>query len=100
MRFGVLPAKILADRIFVTRDNRELCKKLKIKLMSKPLGRPKKGTKNEIDKKDIGCRNEIEGEIGTLKTRYGWERIMARLPETGLTVIAMSVLATNLSKKA
>jgi len=99
-RFGVLPVKILADSAYNTRDNRELCKKLKIKLMGKPLGRPPKGTIPHVDEHDISGRNEIEGDIGTLKTRYGWNRIMARLPETGMTAIAMSVLAMNLSKKA
>jgi hypothetical protein len=68
--------------------------------MGKPLGRPPKGTEPVVDRNDIGCRNEVEGDIGTLKTRYGWGRIMARLPETGMAVIALSVLAMNLNKKA
>jgi len=100
MNFGMLPKKILADRIYVTRENRKMCKKLKIALMGKPLGRPPKGAKPETNKKDIGCRNEVEGDIGTLKTRYGWGRIMARLPETGMAVISLSILAMNLGKKA
>ena len=99
-RFGVLPAKICVDRAFNDRENRKLCKALGIKLTGKPLGRPRKGSPPGIDKQDAGRRNEIEGDFGTLKTRYGWSRIMARLPETGMTVISLSVLAMNLNKKA
>jgi hypothetical protein len=98
-RFGMLPSKILVDQAFTSRENRNLCKSLNIKLMGKPLGRPPKGKSHEIDKEDIGKRNEVEGKFGILKTRYGWDRIMARLPETGLTAIAVSVLAMNLNKR-
>ena len=99
-RFGMLPAKIQVDKSYTSRENRKLCKELGIKLMGKPLGRPPKGTTSTICKKDIGERNEIEGKIGTLKTSYGWQRIMARLPETGKSVITVSILAMNLAKRA
>ncbi|MCY7421007.1 MAG: IS5 family transposase [Chitinophagaceae bacterium] len=39
-RFGFYPAKVLADRIYCTRENRRKLKKLQIMLRSKPLGRP------------------------------------------------------------
>ena len=100
VRFGVLPSKILADSAYTSRDNRALCKSLGIKLMAKPLGRPPKGTTSGIDKDDSSSRNEVEGKFGTLKTRYGWNRIMARLPETGITAINMAALAFNLDKRA
>jgi hypothetical protein len=99
-RFGMLPSKILADQAFTSRENRRLCKELGIKLMGKPLGRPPKGVIPDISKKDIGDRNEVEGKFGTLKTRYSWNRIMARLPETGKTVIAVAAFAMNLAKRA
>ena len=98
-RFRMLPSKILVDQAFTSRENRKLCKELGIKLMGKPLGRPPKGTTHEIDKNDIGRRSEVEGKFGTLKTRYSWNRIMARLPETGMTVIAVSAFAMNLAKR-
>jgi len=99
-RFGVLPSKILADQAFGSRENRSLCKELGIKLMGEPLGRPPKGTQPTICDEDTGDRNEIEGKFGTLKTRYGRNRIMARLPDTGKTVIAVAILAMNLAKRA
>jgi hypothetical protein len=100
IRFGMLPSKILVDQAYTDRYNRKLCKELGIKLMGKPLGRPPKDSSPELQKKDIGSRNEIEGKFGTLKTRYGWNRIMARLPETGKTVIAVAAFAMNLAKRA
>jgi hypothetical protein len=97
--FHVLPRKILADQAYVTRENRKLCKELGIQLAGKPLGRPSKdGVK--IAKSDHGKRSEIEGKFGTLKTRYTWGRIMARLPETDMAVIVVAALAMNLAKKA
>ena len=99
-RFGVLPSKILADQAFSSRENRSLCKELGIKLMGKPLGRPPKGTQPAISDEDTGNRNEVEGKFGTLKTRYSWNRIMARLPDTGKTVIAVAIMAMNLAKRA
>jgi len=100
VRFGVLPSKILADNAYTSRDNRALCNSLGIKLMAKPLGRPPKGTVPEVDKGDVASRNEIEGKFGTLKTRYGWNRIMARLPETSITAIKVAAFAFNLDKLA
>jgi len=99
-RFGMLPSKILVDQAYTSRENRRLCKELGIKLMGKPLGRPPKGTLPEVSKEDIGCRNEVEGKFGTLKTCYGWNRIMARLPESGKTVISVAAFAMNLAKRA
>jgi hypothetical protein len=100
LRFGLLPSKILADQAFTSRENRKLCKEPGIKLMGKPLGRPPKDSAPEISKGDIGSRNEVEGKFETLKTCYGWNRIMARLPETGKTVIAVAAFAMNLAKRA
>ena len=100
VRFGVLPSKVLADNAYTSRDNRELCKSLGIKLMAKPLGRPPKGGVPGVDRGDVASRNEVEGKFGTLKTRYGWNRIMARLPETSITAIKVAAFAFNLHKLA
>jgi hypothetical protein len=99
MRFDMLPERILADQIYVTRHNRKLCKELGIHLSGKPLGRPPKDP-SQTDRSKPGERNDVEGRFGTLKTRYGWNRIMARLPETGEALISIAVLAMNLAKRA
>jgi hypothetical protein len=99
-RFSMLPSKILVDQAYTDRENRALCKEHGIKLMGRPLGRPPKGASPDISKTDIGRRNEVEGKFGTLKIRYGWNRVMARLPESGRTVIAVAAFAMNLAKRA
>jgi hypothetical protein len=97
-RFGVLPKRILADRAYTTRENRAMCKNLGIELSGKPLGRPPKNAPPY----DLGTgeRNEVEGKFGTLKTCYGWNRVMARLPETGMTAIWVGAFVMNLKRLA
>jgi hypothetical protein len=102
-RFGMLPARIITDTIYRNRENRALCKKLKIKLSGLPLGRRnaeryRQQIKEYIE--DCGIRNEIEGKIGTAKTRYGMGRIRVHLPESGKSVMVLSLMAMNLSKLA
>lgn len=102
-RFGMLPKVILADTIYRNQDNRAMCKDLKIRLSGLPLGRRNAAKHKQQIKElieDSAARNEVEGKIGTAKTRYGLDRIKARLPETGMTVIALSIMAMNLSKLA
>jgi hypothetical protein len=99
-RFGIWPSVVLADRAYVTRDNRAMCKVLGIRLMGKPLGRPRKGEPEGDGKEDIAHRVEIEGSFGTLKTRYGWDRIRTHLPETDTTTIWMAAFVMNLLKRA
>jgi len=102
-RFGMLPSRILADTIYRNQGNRALCKELKIRLSGLPLGRRNAEKYRQQLKEflaDCGARNEIEGKIGTAKTRYGMDRIRARLPETGKSVVVLSLMAMNLSKLA
>ena len=102
-RFGMLPARILGDTIYRNQKNRALCKKLGIRLSGLPLGRRKAEKYRQQLKEflaDCGARNEVEGKIGTAKTRFGMDKIHARLAESGLSVITLAVMAMNLSKLA
>ena len=102
-RFGMLPSRILADTIYRNKDNRAHCKNLGIKLSGLPLGRrnaAKYRQQLKEFKADCSDRNEIEGKIGTAKTRYGMNRIRPRLPEPGKSVIVLALMAMNLSKLA
>ncbi len=61
-RFKCYPEKVLADKIFCTRENRAYLKELNIKLEAKPLGRPsKEAVSNHVSP---GERNPIEGKFG------------------------------------
>lgn len=95
-RFGFYPKEVLADKIYCTRENRELLKERGIKLIAKPLGRPPAVPIHLSP----GERNPIEGKFGQGKTGYGLNRIRARLKGTSETWIASIILVLNLVKLA
>jgi len=102
-RFGILPSQILADTIYRNRNNRALCKEMGIRLSGLPLGRRKAEKYRQQIKEfleDCKARNEVEGKIGTAKSRYGLSKVRAKLPETGMTVIELTLMTMNLSKLA
>lgn len=75
-RFGSYPAKVLADKIYCTRENRKWLKEKEIKLAAKLLGRP---SSQAVEKHvSPGERNPIEGKFGQAKTGYGMNRIKVR----------------------
>ncbi|WMJ72038.1 IS5 family transposase [Cytophagaceae bacterium ABcell3] len=95
-RFGFYPAKVLADKIYCTRENRKWLKGKGIKLAAKPLGRPSaKAVENHVSP---GERNPVEGKFGQAKNSYGMNRIRARLKNTSQTWIASIILVLNLVK--
>jgi hypothetical protein len=74
----------------------EKLKERGIKLIAKPLGRPKAVE----DHVRPGERNPIEGKIGQAKTGYGLNRIRARLANTSRSWIASIIMVLNLVKLA
>jgi len=101
---GVYPKRILADKIYRTRDNLRYCSKNNIHMNGPKLGRPPKD--NELyaqqcrdERRESGERNEVEGKFGTGKRCYGMGRLSARLQNTSETQIHMIVLTMNLWKK-
>ncbi len=101
-RNGVYPERILADKIYRNRNNLSYCKEHGISITGPALGRPKKN-KDKFEKKqeyiDTCERNEVEGKFGTSKTKYGLNRIFAKLKETAQSVINMAFFVMNLDKK-
>ncbi|MDD3957741.1 MAG: IS5 family transposase [Candidatus Izemoplasmatales bacterium] len=98
---GVYPISVRADKIYQTRENKKFCAGLGIRLSGKPLGRPKNEpdpTSEEFRKEDFLKRLEIEGVIGVLKTKYGLDTIMTKLPESQKASIGLVFLATNLQQ--
>jgi hypothetical protein len=97
-RFGFYPAKVLADKLYCSRENRKWLKDRNIKLAAKPLGRPSaKAVENHVRP---GERNPIEGKFGQAKNGYGMNRIRARLRTTSQSWIASIILVLNLVKLA
>lgn len=101
-RYGFYPARVLVDQIFRNRVIIAYCRKHKITILGKPLGRPqklsvedKKATrKSEID------RIEIERVISLLKRMFSLNRVWAKLPSTSMTSIVFSILGMNITRLA
>lgn len=98
-RFGFLPAKIYADKIYMNKANRKLMKELEIQAMGKPLGRPPKEVQTEEYQtemaKAVGERNEIEATFGTGKRIYRANNIRAKLSETANCWTGMCYFVKN-----
>ena len=95
IKFGYLPNRVLADKIYCNRENRSQLKKYGVTLVAKPLGRPsKKATENRVRP---GERNPIEGKFGEAKTRYGLAKVHAKLQHTSETWVAFTFLVLNLA---
>ena len=99
---GFYPEAVIADRIYRSRNNRAYCKERCIRLSGPKLGRPTKQPNNlhkAQERQDASTRNAIEGKFGEGKTKYGLDRVMARLQNTSETVIAMVFLCMNISRR-
>jgi len=97
---GFYPESVHVDKIYRTRENRAYCQKRGIRMSGPPLGRPPVNVSPSQKKqalKDERIRNGIEGKFGVSKRRFSLNRVMAKLPHTSETAIAITFLVMNLS---
>jgi transposase, IS5 family len=97
---GVYPESVHVDKIYRNRENRAFCKERGIRMSGPPLGRPPAKVSPEKKKQaleDEKIRNAIEGKFGISKRRFSLNRVMAKLPHTSQTAIAITFLVMNLS---
>lgn len=97
-RFGYYPGRVLADKIYWTRENRKWLKERNIHAGGVPLGPKRKRSKyeKERDRKRNNQRSEVEGKFGEAKERYGMKELYTRLPQTTKAEISLIFLAMNL----
>jgi len=97
-REGHYPERVLVDGIYRNRGNLAYCKKNGIRLMGKPLGRPRKDA--VPDKKQMRAdeidRIEAERKLSHAKGSFGLGLIRTRLKDTSETAIALAIVALNL----
>ncbi len=101
-RFGYYPEEIIVDIIYRNRENIRYCKEKGIRISGPKLGRPPLVVDKanlKLQREDAKIRNRVEGKLGEGKRRYSLNRIMARLQETGETVIALQFLVMNLEHR-
>ncbi len=99
-RFGHYPARILADKIYRNKNNRDFCKNNDIHLSGPRLGRPGKDHAEEVreELKEVGERNAVEGKFGNGKRKLGLSLVMAKLKETAGTMITMDIFILNMER--
>lgn len=97
---GFYPKSVHVDKIYRTRENRAYCKERGIRISGPPLGRPPAKLSQDQKKQaqlDERIRNSIEGKFGQSKRRFSLNQVMAKLPTTSQTAIAITFLVMNLS---
>lgn len=99
-RFGHYPERILADKIYRSKENRKFCKEQGIHLSGPKLGRPGKNYAEELrtERCEAGERNAVEGKFGNGKRKLGLSLIMAKLKETAGTMITMDIFILNMEQ--
>ena len=97
-RTGRYPERVLADKIYRTKENRNYCRKNGIRLSGPKLGRPSKnaGADKKQEYQDNTDRIEVERFFSRSKRCFGMGLIVTKLETTQLTSVALSVFVSNL----
>ena len=98
--YNCYPEAVLADKIFLSGDNRIWLKEKHIRIVGKPLGRPSKESKTPYQqrkfKKEYGTRNHVEGKFGQGKNGYRLNQIRAKRSDTSKSWISAIFFIMNL----
>lgn len=102
-RHGHYPERILADKIYRTRANRNWCTERGIRLAGVGPGRPPKDRArlkaiHKEARQDEADRQPMEGIFGRSKRRFNLDRLLTRLPNTSANAIALVMIILNLEK--
>jgi len=101
---GRYPELLLADRIYLNRENRKWLKSKGIRTVGVPLGRPPKekltAHQKRKRKKERNQRNHIEGKFGQGKNAYGLKDIRAKRRDTSESWIGAIFFVMNLVSMA
>lgn len=97
-RTGRYPERVLADKIYRTKENRAYCRENGIRLSGPKLGRPSRdaGADKKQEYQDNTDRIEVERFFSRSKRCFGMGRIVTKLETTQLTSVALSVFVSNL----
>lgn len=97
-RTGRYPERVLADKIYRTRENRGYCRENGIRLSGPKLGRPSRdaGADKKQEHQDNTDRIEVERFFSRSKRCFGMGLIVTKLKTTQLTSVALSVFVSNL----
>jgi len=101
---GNYPERVLADKIYRTRENLKYCETKGIRMNGPKLGRPPKDKELyrqqcRLEQSEAGERNAVEGKFGEGKRAYNLGRIKMRLQGTSEAGIHLVFLVMNLEKR-
>ena len=98
-RTGHYPERVLVDKIYRSRQNRQYCKEHKIRISGPALGRPRQMSVEEKEQayRDGVDRIEVERRFSLAKRRFGLGLIRTRLDATTRSSIMLSVIAMNVA---
>lgn len=102
-QYDCYPKVLLADRIYLTRENRKYLKEKGIRIYGPTLGRPPKkdpmtSAQKSRNRKKAAERNHVEGKFGQAKRGYRMNNIKARLASTSASWILSIIFVMNLKK--
>jgi IS5 family transposase len=104
-QYGKYPKLVLADKIYMTNENRKFLKNLNIEHRGEPLGRKPKDQNGNLKKpysklqrKEGNQRNHVEGQFGTAKEAYGLNKVKAKTVATAESWIANIFFILNIVK--
>ena len=96
-RTGHYPRRVLVDKIYNNRENREFCQLHGIRISARGPGRAKEDDREQAEmKRDQRDRIEVERFFSVAKRCCGAGLIVTRLSTTTLASIALSVFIANL----
>lgn len=99
---GHWPELVLADQVYLNRENRKWPKERGIRIVGRPLGRPPgedlSPYRKRKGKKERNQRNHIEGKFGQGKNKYGLSAIRAKRRDTSESWIGAVFFAMNLTR--
>lgn len=100
-RFGKKPNYLAADQSFGSQQNRDYLKEQGIRFAVKPLGRPKKESLTDAEKRwrktKSTERNYIEGAIGNSKNHYALGLVRTKTEKTEYSWIRFALMSRNLA---
>lgn len=101
---GHYPERVLADKIFRTRENLSYCKERVIRMSGQKLGRRTADDaayreEKRIEWQESGECSEIERDFGVAKRRYTLGSVMTKLKHTSEVSVHVTILVMNLWRK-
>lgn len=89
------PRLVLADKIYLTKKNRDYLKKHNIQHRGEALGKAKKIEYTHIQQQEANQRNHVEGQFGTSKDAYDLRKVKAKTQETSESWVANIFFVLN-----